>query len=62
MKPLTEEWVRKADGDFLAAQQLFRSRNAPLFDAACFHCQQCAEKYLKAILQENDKPIPKIHN
>jgi HEPN domain-containing protein len=26
-----------------------------------FHCQQCTEKYLKAILQANKKHIPKIH-
>lgn len=31
------------------------------YDAVCFHAQQCAEKYLKAILQENGKRIPKIH-
>jgi HEPN domain-containing protein len=34
----------------------------PNYDAVCFHAQQCAEKYLKAVLQENEKHIPKIHN
>jgi HEPN domain-containing protein len=26
-----------------------------------FHCQQCAEKYLKAMLEELGQPIPKTH-
>jgi HEPN domain-containing protein len=62
MKPTTAEWVTKAEGDFLTAGRELRARKAPNFDAVCFHAQQCAEKYLKAILQENDKHIPKIHN
>jgi HEPN domain-containing protein len=28
----------------------------------CFHCQQCAEKYLKALLQEFGLAIPRVHN
>ena len=31
-------------------------------DAVCFHCQQCAEKYLKALLQELGQPIAKTHD
>ncbi len=27
---------------------------SPVTDAVCFHSQQCAEKYLKAFLQENE--------
>jgi HEPN domain-containing protein len=27
-----------------------------------FHCQQAAEKYLKAWLQENGLPLPKTHD
>jgi HEPN domain-containing protein len=30
-------------------------------DGVCFHCQQSAEKYLKAIVQELGLAIPKIH-
>jgi HEPN domain-containing protein len=32
------------------------------WDAACFHSQQCAEKYLKAFLQEHAIKFEKIHN
>ena len=62
MKPSTVEWVAKAEGDFATAGRELRARKSPNYDAVCFHCQQCAEKYLKAILQENSKHIPKIHN
>ncbi|MDO8754840.1 MAG: HEPN domain-containing protein [Anaerolineales bacterium] len=56
-----EEWVSKAEGDFITAERELRARKAPNYDSACFHCQQCAEKYLKAVLQDNKKHIPKIH-
>jgi HEPN domain-containing protein len=28
----------------------------------CFHCQQCAEKYLKALLEEVGLPVAKTHD
>jgi HEPN domain-containing protein len=62
MKSATAEWVTKAEGDFMTAGRELRARKSPNYDAVCFHAQQCAEKYLKAVLQENDKYIPKIHN
>ena len=61
MNSATGEWVTKAEGDFATAGRELRARTAPNYDAVCFHCQQCAEKYLKAILQENNTTIPKIH-
>jgi HEPN domain-containing protein len=61
MNPKTAEWVAKAEGDFATAGREMRARKSPNYDAVCFHGQQCAEKYLKAVLQENGKPIPKIH-
>src|SRR5271166_5271914 len=61
MKETTKEWVRKAEDDYRVATQL--SRNAvPTYDAVCFHCQQCAEKYLKAILEEVGVAISKTHD
>ena len=61
MNPAVAEWVSKAEGDYLTAGRELRARKSPNYDAVCFHAQQCAEKYLKAVLQENDKRIPKIH-
>ena len=62
MKQLTLEWIDKAEGDWFAAQQLYRARNHPNYDAACFHAQQCAEKYLKARLEEAGIVFTKTHN
>jgi HEPN domain-containing protein len=62
MNPLTLEWIEKAEGDYLTAQREYRARKAPNYDAVCFHAQQASEKYLKAVLQEHDKSIPRIHS
>ena len=62
MQPLTTEWIHKAEGDLATARRELRARTAPNYDAACFHAQQCAEKYLKALLQEAAIPFGKTHN
>jgi HEPN domain-containing protein len=62
MKPLTREWVEKAEGDFLVATQIMRRRKRRVYDAACFHCQQTMEKYFKARLFEAGLPFPKTHD
>ena len=62
MKPLTREWIEKAEGDWSTARRELRVRASPNFDAVCFHAQQSAEKYLKALLQERGAPIPRTHN
>src|SRR5262245_33876655 len=61
MKKSTREWVRKAEGDFVAVRKLARGSEAA-HDATCFHCQQGAEKYLKAILEELGRTVPRTHN
>jgi HEPN domain-containing protein len=62
MTPLTQEWVDKAEGDFATAERELQASVMPNFDAVCFHSQQCAEKYLKARLNEAKIPFPKTHN
>jgi HEPN domain-containing protein len=62
MKPQTAEWVTKAEGDWNAAQQLNCVRKNPNYDGVCFHCQQCAEKYLKARLIEAGISFARIHD
>ena len=52
MNELTKEWVDKAENDFDSADILLHTAKVPIPDSAAFHCQQCAEKYLKAFLQE----------
>jgi HEPN domain-containing protein len=60
MKKTTKEWVKKAEQDFVLAKQGSRS-SVPVHDGVCFHCQQCAEKYLKGLLEEQGLLVPKIH-
>ena len=62
MLPLTSEWVQKADGDFATMQRELRARKSPNYDSACFHAQQSVEKYLKALLQEQNCYFPRTHS
>jgi HEPN domain-containing protein len=62
MRALTQEWIDKAEGDFHTASREARARKAPNYDAVCFHGQQCAEKYLKAYLQEQGQRFPRVHD
>jgi HEPN domain-containing protein len=62
MKPITREWIGKAEGDWNAASLLFRARRKANYDATCFHAQQCAEKYLKARLEEASIAAGKTHD
>ena len=55
------EWVSYAEDDFVAAKALLR-RKKPLVPASCFHSQQCAEKYLKALLIAKNVVFPKTHD
>jgi HEPN domain-containing protein len=62
MKPITTEWVRKAEADFATAQREYAVEVEPNYDAVCFHSQQAVEKLLKARLQEADIAFRKIHD
>ena len=62
MKPISQEWIDKAEGDWNAARQLFRVRKDPSYDSVCYHCQQSAEKYLKARLEEASIAFIKTHD
>jgi HEPN domain-containing protein len=61
VKALTKEWINKAENDCQVAKREFNDKK-PVYDAVCFHSQQCAEKYMKALLQENDIYFEKIHD
>src|SRR5437588_46089 len=61
MKVLTREWVKKAEADIRVAKRALSWK--PIFsDQVCFLCQQSAEKYLKALLQELGVRINKTHD
>jgi HEPN domain-containing protein/predicted nucleotidyltransferase len=60
MKPETAQWVQFAEEDLQGARDM-AAKTPPLRNLACFHCQQAAEKYLKAFLQELGDPVPRTH-
>ena len=62
MNPLTHEWIEKAEGDYRTAQREFSTDESPNYDAVSFHAQQCAEKYLKALLVESGVLFPRTHD
>jgi HEPN domain-containing protein len=54
-------WVQRAEEDYTTARYALR-RKKPATYIACFHAQQCAEKYLKALLVAQNAVFPKIHD
>lgn len=62
MKATTREWITKAEDDWHVAQMSYRARKHPSYDAAVFHAQQCAEKYLKARLEESGIAFGRTHD
>ncbi len=46
-KDLLIRWMQFAREDLIIAREILKSE-FPIYRAVCFHCQQSAEKYLKA--------------
>ena len=61
MKPETTEWIDKAEGDWTVAQREMGAAN-PVWNVVSFLAQQCAEKYLKAFLEEHNIAFGKTHD
>jgi|SRR3990172_2065961 len=56
------QWLERAEHDLRNAEHtLTLEENCP-FDTVCFHAQQCAEKYLKALLVSLSVDFPKTHD
>ena len=53
-------WLDRANADIALAEHLL-SGEAAFLDAIAFHCQQAAEKYLKALLTWWGIEFPKTH-
>src|SRR5258708_1862823 len=62
MKASTREWLSKAEEDFTVATLLARPRKKPLSAPVCFDAQQCAEKYLKARLNDASIQFLRTHD
>ncbi len=55
-------WVEKAEHDLLNAEYVLTLKEDCPTDTVCFHCQQCAEKYLKALLVSRGIAFPRTHD
>ena len=61
MKPETQEWIDKAEGDRKVARREIQTAD-PVWNVVCFLAQQCAEKYLKGFLEEHNIAFQKTHD
>ena len=55
-------WIGKAENDFRNAEYVMTMEDDCPFDTVCFHCQQGAEKYLKALLIHHEIEFPRTHD
>lgn len=58
---LVRNWPPKAAHDLGSARKLASGAD-PYLDTAIYHCQQAAEKALKAFLVFVDEPFEKVHS
>lgn len=56
-----QAWIQKADNDLRGAR-VDLAVAPPLVEDALFHCQQAAEKAMKAFLTAHDTPFRKTHD
>jgi HEPN domain-containing protein len=61
LRTLTGRWIAKAEIDYRTARQLAEGAEV-LLEPIAFHCQQAAEKYLKAFLVSRGVEFPKTHD
>ncbi|MEI8347464.1 MAG: HEPN domain-containing protein [Pseudomonadota bacterium] len=60
MRPMAKEWLASANGDLQTIHAIMGRED--LTNVVAFHSQQCIEKCFKAILEEQQIVMPKIHN
>lgn len=58
---IVREWLVKAHHDLRSAERLLTG-DEPIRDTGCFHCQQAAEKALKAFLAYHDIEFERSHS
>lgn len=58
---IIREWLEKAEEDYGFVSHVI-SDEETFFAPLCFHCQQAAEKHLKAFLIAKGRPLRKIHS
>jgi HEPN domain-containing protein len=59
---IARRWVLKAEHDLTMAERGMTGSGDDPLDMVCFHAQQCAEKYLKAVLVARGLDYPRSHD
>lgn len=59
MKMISKEWLKASNDDILIIEQIISIEH--LTHMVAFHSQQAIEKSLKALIEEYEIDIPKIH-
>ena len=59
---IARRWVVKAEHDLKMAERGMTGSDDDPLDMVCFHAQQCAEKYLKAILVARGLDYTRSHD
>jgi len=59
---VVREWAEKAENDLKNAAHTLKMGSDCPTDTVCFHAQQCAEKYVKALLVWRGVDFPKTHD
>jgi len=64
MDPESGQWLAKAEEDFRIAKHLLETFYPMPYEHICFHCQQAAEKAIKAVIVFHNSPggLPKKHD
>lgn len=64
MEHETKQWLRLAEMDYGVAEHLFQTYHPKPYEIICYHCQQSAEKAIKAIIigEGAQGGLPKLHD
>ncbi|MFW6122578.1 MAG: HEPN domain-containing protein [Petrotogales bacterium] len=60
MKQITQEWIKSAQDDLKIIDKIID--DPMLTHQVAFHAQQAIEKLLKAVMEEYDKNLMKVHS
>jgi len=59
---ILQQWLEKGNDDLRAAEYLSTMHHPTPDEIICYHCQQSAEKYLKAFIFSQDIEPEKTHD